>query len=104
MTTGLEGKYVVARGNYAGVHVGVLQSFEGKTAVLTEARRLWQWNAARNSAHLSGVANHGLAPDSNVGEPIDRMVMAEDVCELLLCSAEAEANLRAYPSKEGRFA
>ena len=101
MNTGLEGKYVLVRGTEAGVHVGVLQSLEGSTAILTEGRRLYIWKAAEKSAHLNGVANHGLSAESNVGEPVERMVVVEDVCELLLCSTEAENNLRGLSVSRG---
>lgn len=49
------GKYVVVRTFSAGVHVGVLKSYDAVTrhAVLTDARRIWKWEGAFTLSELS---------------------------------------------------
>ena len=87
------GKYVLVRCRDAGVHTGVLESYEGRECVLTEARRLWYWKPAGGSAFLSGVAVDGLHSSSNVGKPVPRLHLTEN-CEIAECTAEAEASIR----------
>ena len=85
------GKYVIVRCRDAGVHAGVLESYNGRECVLNESRRLWYWKAA-NGAFLSGVAVHGLSKESKVGDPI-RVHLTEN-CEIIECSDVAEKSIR----------
>ena len=102
MDNGMVGKYVIVRCRDAGVHAGVLESHQGREAVLTEARRLHYWRAAFRSAYLSGVANHGLADGSTIGEPVARIHLTED-CEIIECTAGAETSIRDYGAQEGQY-
>lgn len=87
------GKYVIVRCKDAGVHAGVLESYNGREAVLTESRRLWYWKCHKG-AFLSGVAVHGLSDESKLGAPLSRIHLTE-TCEIIECSAESEKSIRA---------
>ena len=98
VNNGMVGKYVIVRCRDAGVHAGVLESYSGRECLLNEARRLWYWKPAGGQAFLSGVATHGLDPASKVGNPI-RIHLTEN-CELIECTAVAEASIRGARSHE----
>jgi len=85
------GDYVIVRCKDAGVHAGVLVSYDGRTAELAESRRLWYWKVANNGAFLSGVAVHGLHSDSKVGAPID--VVLTETCEIIRVSESAAESI-----------
>ena len=71
------GKDVLVRTYSAGVHVGTLQSRNGKEVVLTNARRIWYWDGA---ATLSQLAIDGTSRPENCKFP-------EAVQEILLTEA-----------------
>lgn len=88
----LIGKYVIVRCRDAGVHAGVLKSAEGRTAKLSESRRLWYWKA-KKEAYLSGVARHGLNQKaSKLGGPCE--IVLTETCEIIPCTSEAEKSIR----------
>ena len=93
------GQYVIVRCRDAGIHAGVLQSAHGRSCSLTESRRLWYWKPANGAAFLSGIAVHGLDDKSKIGEPVD--VDLTENCEIIACTREAEASIRALKSHEG---
>jgi hypothetical protein len=95
---GMIGKYVIVRCRDAGVHAGVLEAHSGRECLLTESRRLWYWKPSNGATFLSGVATEGLHSDSKVGAPI-RIHLTEN-CEIVECSAKAEASIRAAKSYE----
>ena len=88
------GEYCIVRCVNAGVHAGIVESHNGQEVVLTQARRLWRWQAKEGVA-LSGVAIHGLKEggQSKVDSQVGRIWLA-DACELILCSPEAEKTIR----------
>lgn len=87
------GKYVIVRCRDAGVHAGVLAAYNDRECVLDEGRRLWYWKNVGSSCSLSGVATTGLHSDSRVGPPVH--IHLTENCEIILCTAEAEASIRA---------
>lgn len=89
---GMIGKYVIVRCRDAGVHAGVLESYNGRECVLNASRRLWYWKPAGGQKYLSGVASVGLSSDSKVGAPI-RIHLTEN-CELIECTPIAEKSIR----------
>lgn len=93
MENGMIGKYVIVRCRDAGVHAGVLESHEGREAVLTQSRRLWYWKPANRKKFLSGVAAAGLDAASKVGTELDRLHLTE-TCEIIQCSPQAEHSIR----------
>lgn len=95
------GKYVIVRCRDAGVHAGVLESYAGRRATLTEARRLWYWKPADGEAFLSGVAVDGLDKTSKVGKPVPRIVLTED-CEIIECTEAAATSIRAQKNFRGK--
>lgn len=93
------GKYVLVRCSQAGVHAGVLESYSGSEAVLTESRRLWYWKPANGQKYLSGVAVAGLHEASKVGAQVSRIHLTED-CEIIEVSQEAEKSIRGSKADE----
>ena len=96
------GKYVIVRCKDAGVHAGVLESYQGRECTLTDSRRLWYWKVPIGcSAFLSGVANHGLDNDSKVGASVIRIILTEN-CEIIECTSAAENSIRGIKSHDRR--
>lgn len=95
---GMLGKYVIVRCRDAGVHAGVLESYNGRECVLNESRRLWYWKPANGQKYLSGVAVAGLSNESKVGAPI-RIYLTEN-CEVIECSEKAEKSIREAKTDE----
>lgn len=93
------GRYVLVRCRDAGVHAGVLESYNGRECVLTESRRLWYWKPTKG-AFLSSVAEHGLQDCSKVGEPQARIHLTEN-CEIAQCSKKAEDSIREQKNHNG---
>ena len=91
------GKYVIVRCRDAGVHAGVLIGQEGRECVLDQSRRLWRWVVPKGASEfLSGVAADGLDhTGSKIGGSIK--VHLTETCELIECSAKAEASIREAP-------
>lgn len=90
----LIGEYVIVRCTNAGVHAGKLEKIYGRTAILSESRRLWRWKAKRE-AFLSGVARYGIGDGSVIGG--DVFITLTETCEIIRCSEEAEQSIRKYP-------
>lgn len=84
----MTGKYVIVRCHDAGVHAGILESYNGREAVLLESRRLWYWKPADGQKFLSGVAVAGLHESSKVGAQIERLHLTE-TCEIIQVSDSA---------------
>ncbi len=89
---GMIGKYVIVRCHDAGVHAGILESYNGRECVLRESRRLWYWRPANGAAFLSGVATEGIDDSSKVGAPIK--VHLTENCEIIECSERAIQSIR----------
>lgn len=92
----LIGTYVIVRCRDAGVHAGVLESYDGRSCVLTDSRRLWRWRVPMGkSEFLSGVAVYGLADDCKIGCAVDRIMLTEN-CEIIACTPEAKASIKEF--------
>jgi hypothetical protein len=95
MTNSLIGQYVIVRSSPSGCWAGTLQTMDGNTVTLTDARRLWRWWAAKGVS-LSGVAAAGLHPkhlkDCRIAEPVSTAIVLE-VCEVLSTTDEAKASI-----------
>jgi hypothetical protein len=61
---GIIGKKMIVRANVAGVHAGVVESFDAatQTVTLTGAYRLWRVYTRDKSGSISDVAANGLKP------------------------------------------
>ena len=70
------GKYCMVRTYSAGVFSGVLESLEGKQAVVTQARRIWYWSGA---ATLSQLAMEGTSKPEDCKFPreVDSVLLTE---------------------------
>lgn len=89
------GRYVLVRTYSAGVHAGVLVSHDGDQMTLSQARRLWGWQAPQGVA-LSGVAVSGLTSGrTRVDVTLDEHRLV-GVIEVMPCSAKAEASIRGW--------
>ncbi len=97
---GMIGKYVIVRCRDAGVHAGVLESYNGRECVLSESRRLWYWKPADNQKYLSGVAIAGLSRESKIGAPIH--IHLTENCEIIECTQKAEKSIREAKADETR--
>lgn len=84
-------KYCVVRTYSAGVHVGTLESQNGKEVQLSNARRIWYWKGANT---LHEVALHGVAAGSKVSETVPMITLTEAI-EIIPCSDEATESLKA---------
>ena len=74
------GPEVLIRTFSAGVHIGTMESREGKEVVLTNARRLWSWKGAftLNAVAMSGVNRK----ESRISAPVPTITLTE-VIEIL---------------------
>lgn len=89
------GKYCVVRGKYFGVFAGTVESMEGNTVLLKDARRLWYWDGA---ASLSQVAAEGVkAPRSCKFTVTVQRVLLLDVIEIIPTTDLAEQNIKEVP-------
>lgn len=87
-------KAVIARTYSAGVFYGYLESLEGKTAVLKQARRMWQWYGAS----LSECAQSGTPDKSKCKFPeaVDSVTLTETI-EVLDLTSKAKESLDEVP-------
>lgn len=91
---GMIGKYVIVRCRDAGVHAGVLVAADGRSCVLTDARRLWYWKVKGSGDFLNALALAGVHKDSKLSAPVARIHLTEN-CEIIQCSDIAERVIRA---------
>lgn len=89
-------KFSIVRTHSAGVWMGQIKSLNGSVAIITNARRLWQWAGA---ASLSQLAIEGTKSPS--GCKFTMVITDEDgvylpqVIEVLPCTKEAVENINA---------
>ena len=86
------GEFCIIRCRDAGVHAGVLVSYEGKEVVLKDSRRLWYWKA-KTGHTLSACAIHGVATDSKIAGLIEKEIILTDACEILPCSHDSKESI-----------
>jgi hypothetical protein len=85
-------QYVIVRCSAAGVHAGVLVSKTATEVVLKQARRMWRWFSGFT---LSEAANDGIVVEkSRIGAEVPEITLS-GWCEIIPCSAKAEATIRA---------
>ncbi len=84
------GEYVILRCYSAGVHAGVLLSQDGDCAILSGARRLWDWETKGGIA-LSGLSQHGLK-SGKVDSMVPKIGLT-GVIETIPCSAAARESI-----------
>lgn len=82
-------QYVIVRTYSAGVHVGTLESSDGKEVKLTNARRVWYWSGANT---LNEISLHGVSDKSRISEAVPEIYLTEAI-EIIPCSDEAKGKL-----------
>ena len=81
------GEKVIIRTYSAGCWFGVLKEKSADEVIITSARRLWRWHAAK-SISLSGVALYGIIDkQSKIAPPVDSVWLS--AIEIIPCTAEA---------------
>lgn len=88
----------IVRTYSAGVWYGEIEQKAGNEVIVKNARRLWQWRAAK-SISLSGVAVHGVDPEGCKFAPVVPAVWLEAI-ELIPVSATAEASIEGVADVE----
>ena len=78
------GKKCIIRTYSAGVWFGEVEQKAGNEVIVKNARRLWQWWAAK-SISLSGVAVHGIKQEKSKIAPAVELVWLEAI-ELIPCT------------------
>ncbi len=65
MSKSIIGKKMIVRATVAGVHAGIVKTFDAKTQTVTlsNAYRLWRIYTRDKSGSISDVAANGLKPD-----------------------------------------
>lgn len=87
--------YKIVRSRDAGVFAGYVDSRDGDSVVLTDARRIWYWAGA---ASLSELSQKGTAlPGSCKFPAAVPRVEVLGVCEILDASDKARVSIEAVP-------
>jgi hypothetical protein len=83
----LIGKYVIIRGYYCGNWAGRLEEIqsENKSVVLSDAYRLWQWEA-KDGICLSAIANFGVR-GGKISKPVSLVQLGD--CYEVIAATEA---------------
>lgn len=93
------GKKVIVRANVAGVHAGIVESLEGVTVVLKDARRLWRVYTRDKSGSVSDIAANGLKDkaDHQIGAKLSSVTIVNPSgLELAEMTDEAYASVMSY--------
>jgi len=90
-----ESEYKIVRAQSAGVFAGYIESKDGQTVVMRNARRIWYWDGA---ASLSQLAMEGTSKPQNCKFPcaVDRVELFQ-VIEILDCTEKAKESIKAVP-------
>jgi len=92
------GTYVIIRTYSAGVWAGNLDGKDGKEVILSDARRMWRWFAAKGIS-LSECALYGInAEKSRIAESVP-LVWLEAI-EIIPCCASAITSLKESPNAQ----
>lgn len=94
------GKQVIVRANVAGVHAGTVESVNGDTVVLKNARRLWRVYTRDQSGSISDVAANGLKEGAShsIGATLSRVcIINPQGFELAEMTKGAHKSVMEYP-------
>lgn len=88
-------KYSIVRTTSAGVFAGFIESKNGKSVILSQARRLWYWKGA---ASLSQLAIDGVKypNECKFPAPVSNIELTE-VIEILDVTSVAQKVIEAVP-------
>lgn len=87
------GRYCIIRTYSAGVHCGVLKSWNGQEVILAEARRIWHWTGAFT---LSEIATNGPTT-AKLSVPLAEMALTQAI-EIIPANEKGETWLRGASS------
>jgi len=93
-------KNVIVRANVAGVHAGTVESIDGNTVILVNARRLWRVYTRDKSGSISDVAANGLKDGDkhSIGAQLKRVcIVNPQGFEIAEMTPEAHKSVMAYP-------
>jgi len=83
------GTKCIIRTYASGVHFGTVASQSGRQVDLSNARRLWRWDAAPHGISLSEIANHGpVGARSKICEVVKTHTIL-DALEIIPCTDTA---------------
>jgi hypothetical protein len=86
---GLE--YVLVRTYSAGVHVGYLESENGREVTLRKSRRIWYWDGANS---LSQLATEGTKKPANCKFTVEvDTIRLKEAIEIIPCTKEAQESI-----------
>ena len=87
-------EFVIIRTFSAGVHVGYLESREGKEVVLRNSRRIWKWAGANELCQVALIGVDKV--NSKISATVDRIVLTEAI-EIINCTGAARDNICEVP-------
>lgn len=93
------GKPAIVRANVAGVHAGIVESIDGTSVVLKDARRLWRVYTRDKSGSISDVAANGLKEkaDHQIGAKlVSVLIVNPPGLEVAEMTAEAYESVMSY--------
>ena len=91
----MDKKYVIVRTYAAGVFAGTLEAREGRNVVLSNARRLWNWNGA---ASLSQLAVDGTSKPKECLFPVEvPLIELFEATEIIYATEKAKNSIAAVP-------
>ena len=87
-----ESEYKIVRTRSAGVFAGYIDTKEGNTVIMRDARRIWYWDGA---ASLSQLAMEGTSKPDSCKFPceVDRVELFE-VIEIIDCTDKAKESIQ----------
>lgn len=92
------GKMVIIRCREAGCWFGKLEEKQGKEVILSDARRMYHWWAAK-SISLSAVAKYGIKQNkSKIVEAVDSVWL--EAIEVIPCTETAVKSIGGAPNVE----
>ena len=86
-----ESAYSIIRCDRSGVFFGQVESLEGQTAKIKDARQIWYWEGA---ASVMQIAKDGIGSGSKVTVSAD--ITVTDAIQVIHCSKKAVACLRGF--------
>ena len=88
-------EWVVVRGDRSGVFFGLMVARNGQEVSLADARHIWYWSGAANTAEM---ANKGVSKPNECKfvAPVARLLVL-DAIEVLTCTEAARQSLSAVP-------
>ena len=89
-------EWVIVRGDRSGVFYGLMTNRSGTEVTLQDARHIWYWAGAANTAE---IANSGVSKPSEckIVAPVARLLVL-DAIEVIVCTQAARESLDAVPA------